>query len=100
MAKQSPIFRRAEGPGRAEMRIDIPGDQVCIEHQGVVLTLNVKDEGIEIRWGDDRDHKQMIPFIPTSYQTVLIAKQAPAVLSKAPKKEENTPTPSRIRRVR
>lgn len=104
MAKKTPIYRRAEGPGRTEIRIDIPGDQVCIENAGVLLTVNVVENGIELRWGDKDRFAELVPFVPTSYQTVVISKSVVGRLRTPVEKEENVPEPKpttgRVRRIR
>jgi len=94
-------FYRLVVTGGVHKREAIPGDQVCVDHAGVVLTVNLKNEGIEIRWGDERDHRTLVPFVPTSYQTVLVTK---AVEVHPPEPSERTETPAassaRIRRRR
>jgi hypothetical protein len=98
----SAIYHRTVGPGLVEVKVGIPGEQVCVEHGGILLTLNIMDEGIEIRWADDRSLASRVAMVPTSHNTLLFPKlrNVTKVKTVVPKEEAQPAPAGRIRRTR
>jgi hypothetical protein len=90
------------GPKFVDHKVEIPGGQVCVEHGGIILAISIKDDGIELRWGDDRSLTPRVAMVPTSHNTLLLPKlRNDAKIKTVPPREETQPAPAgRVRRTR
>lgn len=85
--------------GLATIRQYIQSDSVCVGVGGVIACMRATDEGVEVRWGDDRHLSRFVPVRHMSFQTIMIPRlRDEATAAKKESKEEKTS--ARVRRVR
>lgn len=78
-------------------KTEFEAEEVCVEFGGVFLYVGTTDEGILLRWGNDRKITERVPIQPVSHNSLVIPKlraeaKAPTV--------KTQPTPARVRRAR
>lgn len=103
---KSPFFYRdwmlngGEGkPGPTDKTIYIQTDRVCVTHGGITCALSISDDGINIKWEDEKRALGHVTMVPTSYQQITLVKPS-AVKSTIPQKESNQAKPAPVGRVR
>ena len=61
-----------EGTGPALYRRYIQGHRVTIIHNGVRLDIILREDGIDLQWGDKQFRSLDVAFIPQSYQRAFL----------------------------